>query len=97
MAEKDSQVTTDHDTIRNWVEERDGKPARIRDTGDDDDAGLLRIDFPGGAEENLETIDWDTFFQKFEESDLAFLYQDETRDSKTSRFNKFISRDNRPE
>lgn len=97
MAEKDSQVTTDHDTIRNWIEERDGKPARIKDTGGDNSTGILRVDFPGGAEEELETIDWDEFFEQFEQNDLAFLYQEETKDSRTSRFNKFISRDNRPE
>jgi len=38
---------TDHETIRRWVEERGGWPARVKGTGNDDDPGLLRIDFPG--------------------------------------------------
>jgi hypothetical protein len=63
-----SQTTTDHETIRRWVEERGGKPARVRGTGDGDDPGILRIDFPGGAgKDQLEHISWDEWFQKFEE------------------------------
>jgi hypothetical protein len=41
----------------------------------------------------LEEIDWDEFFRIFDENRLAFLHQDETRDSGgTSRFNKFVER-----
>lgn len=40
----------------------------------------------------LEEISWDDFFEKFEEEKLAFLYQDETRQGKTSRFFKFVNR-----
>lgn len=90
---KQSQVTTDHETIRKWVEDRDGKPARIKSTGDKDNSGVLRIDFPGGGGEELETISWDKFFDQFEKNNLSFLYQEETRDGGTSRFNKFVNRD----
>ncbi len=95
MAEKtkQSRITTDHDVIRKWVEERDGKPAHIKSTGQKDDAGLLRIDFPGGAEEELETISWDEFFDQFEKNNLAFLYQEERKGGEISRFNKFVDRD----
>ncbi len=89
-----SQQTTDHDEIRRWVEERDGSPARVRGTGDGDDPGILRIDFPGGAgEDELEHIGWDEWFDKFEEQGLAFLYQDSTSDGDESRFNKLVSRE----
>lgn len=88
-----SEVTTEHKTIRQWAEERDGKPARVKGTGNDDSSGVLRIDFPGGSEENLETISWDEFFKAFDENNLAFLYQTEGKDGNTSRFNKFIDRD----
>lgn len=88
-----SQVTTDHDFIQKWVEERGGKPATVKRTGNKEDAGILRIDFPGyGAEGSLEEISWDEFFEKFEEKNLAFLYQDTTADGETSRFSKFINR-----
>ncbi len=89
----ESKTTTDHDAIRRWVEERGGRPARVRDTGGDDDPGILRIDYPGrGDDESLEQISWDDFFEAFEANELAFLYQDETSDGDQSRFSKFVSR-----
>lgn len=89
----ESKTTTDHDTIRSWVEERGGRPARVKGTGSDGDAGLLRIDFPGrGDDDALEEIDWDAFFQAFEDNDLAFLYQEETKEGDESRFSKLVSR-----
>ncbi len=83
-----ANTTTDHDTIRKWVEERNGHPARVKDQGE---GGILRIDF-GEPEDSLEEIDWETFFEIFEDNNLAFLHQDKTEDGKTSRFNKFVNR-----
>ncbi|HLS67915.1 MAG TPA: hypothetical protein VK035_01135 [Kiloniellales bacterium] len=85
--------TTDHEEIRAWVEKRGGHPAAAPGTGGKDDAGVLRIDFPGVGDEDLEQLEWDAFFQKFEEAQLAFLYQDKTADGKLSRFNRFVKRD----
>ena len=91
MAE--AQTTTDHDTIRRWAEDRGGHPATVADTSDGG-AGVLRIDFEEEQhDERLEPISWDEFFAKFEEADLAFLYQDETAGGETSRFAKFVERD----
>ncbi|HLU65942.1 MAG TPA: hypothetical protein VKZ63_06685 [Kofleriaceae bacterium] len=89
--------TTDHRTIRRWVEERGGYPARVVGAGHPGEGeGILRIDFPGySGEETLERIDWSSFFRVFEDSELAFLYQEETGQGRQSRFNKLISR--RPE
>ncbi|HEV7395611.1 MAG TPA: hypothetical protein VGN86_03785 [Pyrinomonadaceae bacterium] len=54
----------------------------------------MRIDYPGySGEERLEPISWDDFFAGFEENNLAFLYQEETKDGKESRFSKLIDRD----
>ncbi len=87
------RMTTDHEEIRRWVEAHGGRPATVRGTGDDD-AGVLRIDFPGGAgEESLEPISWDEWFQKFEENRLAFLYQDEKASGEDSTFFKLVRRD----
>ena len=89
-----SRSTTDHKTIRAWVEERGGKPAAVKGTGGKEDTGILRIDFPGvGDEASLEEISWDDFFEKFEEKKLAFLYQEEMKSGSESRFFKFVSRD----
>ena len=82
-----AQTTTDHATIRKWAEARDGRPARVKGTGDAKDAGLLRLDF-GRPEESLEAISWEEFFEKFEESELALLYEDEPE----NRFSKLVRR-----
>lgn len=85
----EAKKTTDHEEIRRWVEEREGRAARVRDSGK---GGILRIDF-GEPDESLEEIGWDEFFKIFDENHLAFLHQDKTSDGKPSRFNKFVERD----
>ena len=85
--------TTDHETIRRWAEARDGKPATVKRTESNGEPGILRINFPGYAEDSLEDISWDDFFEKFDEKHLAMLYQDETSDGQQSRFCKFVSRE----
>ena|SRR5438874_13140083 len=92
--EHESRATTDHGEIRRWVEERDGTPACVRGTGGRDDAGLLRIDFPGhSGEGSLQEIGWDEFFEEFEEQGLALLYQETAKDGEHSNFNKLVSPD----
>ena len=93
MSDASATKTTDHETIRRWAEARGGRPAAVRGTGGGDDPGILRIDFEGTEPEGLERIEWDEFFDKFEESKLAFLYQEETEGGETSRFFKFVRRD----
>jgi histone H1-like nucleoprotein HC2 len=87
---RSANTTTDHDTIRRWVEARGGWPATVKSTkGRGEDAGLLRIDYPGySGQGTLERIDWNDFFEKFDEQNLAFLFQDK----KNSRFSKFVRR-----
>lgn len=84
------KTTIDHDEIREWVESRGGSPATVTGTErKSETAGLLRIDFPGySGTGTLEHLEWDEFFEKFDEAGLAFLYDDK----KGSRFNKFIAR-----
>lgn len=89
-----SHTTTNHDEIRKWAEARGGKPATVRRTESGDEAGVLRIDFPGySGEGSLEEISWDEFFKKFDEKKLAFLYQDTTSSGEESRFFKLVSRE----
>jgi hypothetical protein len=85
-----SKTTTDHDEIRKWVEARGGFPATVAGTEKrDDEAGVLRIDYPGfSGAGTLERIDWDDWFEKFDEEDLAFVYQDK----RNSRFSKLVRR-----
>ena len=85
-----AKVTTDHDTIRKWVEAKGGCPAQVKKTRGKNNTGILRIDFPGySGKESLEPISWEEFFKKFDDEKLAFLYQDEP----DSRFNKLVKRD----
>jgi hypothetical protein len=89
----ESHTTTDHDEIRRWVEEHDGKPATVSGTEKGGSAGVLRIDFPGGAgQDRLEHIGWDEWFEKFEDADLAFLYQEKKASGEDSTFFKLVSR-----
>ena len=90
----ETKSTIDHKTIRRWVEDRGGFPATVRGTQEGNGAGVLRIDFPGySGEESLQRISWEEFFDKFEEKELAFLYQDEMKSGSESRFFKFVSRE----
>lgn len=84
----ESKTTKDHAVIRRWAEQRGGKPAVVM--GTEGGGGILRINFPGGAEETLENTSWDEFFRIFDERQLAFLYQEDTAEGKQSRFCKFV-------
>jgi ABC-type thiamine transport system substrate-binding protein len=58
--------------------------------------GIIRLEFPGapGArDEKLEEISWDDWFRKFDESGLAFLYEETTAKGEKSNFNKLIKRE----
>ena len=83
-----ARTTTDHETIRKWVDQHRGHPAVVR-TGSE--GGVLRIDFdePGGNDDTrLERIGWDEFFRIFDTSDVAFLHGEGD-----SRFNKFVAKE----
>jgi hypothetical protein len=94
MSKHLSQMTTDHDTIRNWAEERGGKPAAVKSTHKaGEDVGIIRIDFPGySGGGSLEEISWDEFFDKFEDAQLAFVYEEQTSGGERSNFNKLVKR-----
>jgi hypothetical protein len=94
MSQASSKTTTDHKKIKQWAEERGGKPCIVKGTADkNDEGGLLRLNFPGYAEDNLEEISWDKFFEIFDSRNLQFLYQEETSGGNESRFFKFISKE----
>lgn len=90
-----STVTTDHDEIRRWAKARGGTPAAVRGTSrGKHDVGMIRIDFPGySGEGTLEPISWDAWFEKFDESNLAMILQEETAKGAKSNFNKLVARE----
>lgn len=82
--------TTDHDEIRRWVESHGGHPATVKRTRSKRDVGMIRVDFPGfSGEGTLEPVSWDEWFAKFDEQELAFMYQE----GKRTNFNKLVRRD----
>jgi hypothetical protein len=88
-----SKSTTDRDTIRKWVEERGGWPVEVKRTDGPSGAGILRIDFPGySGEGSAEQIEWDEFFKKFDDANLAFVYEDEATGGEKSNFNELVAR-----
>jgi hypothetical protein len=90
------KMTTDHEEIRRWVEARGGRPAQLKGLGTADDPGVLRIGFPGPSGENLETVDWEVWFEAFDANAVAFLYEEETADGQPSFFNQVLWRSSVP-
>ena len=94
MADQTNKTLTDNEEIRRWAEDRKAKPSCVKRTGDKEDVGLIRLDFPGyGGEESLEEISWDEWFEKFDEKNLALIVQEKTSGGEKSNFNKLISRE----
>ena len=92
-----SKTTQDHDEIKAWAEERGGKPAEVASTEGKGGPGIIRLEFPGAVhanDSNLKEISWDDFFAKFDESNLALVYQDVTADGEKSNFNRLIHPEN---
>lgn len=74
------RVTTDHEVILRWAEARGVKPARVVGTGAKWRRWLDSPDVPRHPRvpgtTNLEEISWDDWFRKFDESGLAFVYDE---------------------
>jgi hypothetical protein len=79
-------VTTDHDVIRQWAEERGGEPATVPGTEHEGRPGVLRFDFPGYGGKDLEHIDWDAWFKTFDDRELRFVYQEHKKGGEQSNF-----------
>ncbi len=91
---KKSHVTTDHEEIRRWAEDRGAHPACVKGTGGKGDVGMIRLDFPGySGADSLQEISWDDFFEEFDKKNLALLYQEKTASGQKSNFNKLVSRE----
>jgi ferritin-like metal-binding protein YciE len=89
-----AQPITDHDQIRQWAEDRGATPSCVRGTGGKGDTGMIRLDFPGySGAQSLQKIDWDEWFEKFDQNNLALLVQDKTAGGQKSNFNKLVSRE----
>lgn len=81
-----SLVTTSHEVIRRWAEERGAVPATVPGTRHGDHLGVLRFDFPGYGGGDLEHVSWEEWFRTFDERNLNFIYQEQTSDGSQSNF-----------
>jgi hypothetical protein len=80
-------VTTNHEVIRRWAQERGAVPATIEGSQYDNRPGVLTFDFPGGAEGGrLRHISWAEWFRTFDARGLNFIYQEQRSDGRRSNF-----------
>lgn len=80
-----SLVTTHHEVIKQWAEERNAVPATVPGTEHDDHLGVLRLDF-GGDNDDLRQVSWEEWFRTFDERRLNFVYQEQRSDGNQSNF-----------
>jgi len=81
--------TSDHKVIQLWIEQRNGQPAVINETTNDNVTGVLRIKFQDDTS-NLKVISWEEFFKEFDDNEMMFLFSDGSGDC----FNKFVYESN---
>lgn len=84
-----------HEEIREWAEVRGAVPTCVRGTGSRGrgDTGMIRLEFPRfGEEPKLQPISWDRWFEKFDDSGLALMVQEERAIGDRSNFNKLVKR-----
>jgi len=90
MAKK---YTTNEDEIRGWIEERGGVPvlvAGVEENGKESPE-MLHIAF-GPLVPDMEEIDWEEFFERMENQQLALEYDDEAPRGQVPDF-EFVDRD----
>jgi hypothetical protein len=80
-----SLLTTNHEVILRWAQERGGVPASVPGTEREGHLGILRIDF-GGQDGDLQQVDWEQWFETFDARGLNFLYQEQRSDGRQSNF-----------
>lgn len=76
------KYTTDRKEIREWIEEQGGMPVVLKEVREDDEDGeessdMLHISFDPN-DPNMEEMEWDEFFERFDNDNLALVYDDIT-------------------
>lgn len=79
------RATYDQETIRRWADDHGLIPATVDDLSNGPDpVGELTFAEPGGSYGTVRSIDWSEFFDKFEDDDLALVFDDEEEDEESS-------------
>jgi hypothetical protein len=87
----EGKVTTDKKAIKEWIEERKGWPAVQIKTNGNRKENILWVGFPeASTHKNLQKITWEEFFEKFDQEQLTFLYQDASLNGEQSQFFYFL-------
>ncbi|MFI7554630.1 hypothetical protein ACIBR1_03850 [Micromonospora echinaurantiaca] len=82
-----SLVTSNHEVIQRWAQERGAKPATIAGTEREGRAGVLTFNIPGYRESSrIREITWDEWFHTFDLRKLNLIYQEQMRDGRQSNF-----------
>ncbi|WP_266079595.1 hypothetical protein [Haladaptatus caseinilyticus] len=89
---KHSQVTTDHQTIKQWVDEHDGSPVAVETTANG--ISIPRLQFPDSTDDpdNVTSISWREWFETFDSGDFAFVYRKGTKDENVNQSYKLVDR-----
>lgn len=84
-------ITTDHDTIRHWIEECGSTAAQVTEPAEDD-PGSLAVVPKGTIDNSIREVSWKEFFAIFEDEELAFVYHSDKDDPDKQWSCKFIDR-----
>lgn len=87
----ETETTTDHDTIREWVEERGSTAAQVTEPAGDD-PGSLAVIPEGKMDDSVRAVSWEEFFEIFEDEGLSFTHQIEKDDPDEQWFCQFTER-----
>ena len=94
------KYTIDNDEIRAWIEEKGGIPTTIKGMSEDEEDGvesadMLHISFDP-TDPNMVEMDWEEFFERLENENLALVYDPEANEDEAREFelvDKFRARD----
>ena len=84
-----TRTLVDHDSILQWADAHNARPARVQGTGASGDPGIIRLEVPVDYEDGLDRISWDEWLRKFDATGLALVVEDS---DPQSTFNKFVKR-----
>jgi hypothetical protein len=86
-----TRTLVDHESIKEWADAHDARPARVQGTGGAQDPGILRLATPIEHEDGLDRISWDEWLRKFDASGLALLVEDDESEQHST-YNRFVKR-----